>query len=254
MANYSYFKFRKRFNFNPHPYELGNFLVFNSKIESNFFFNKLLEIQENEHIPFFNFHQQDFLLKYPGEEKQFLKYVLEVVQNRIDYYKRQDIYTDAEKTAFRLSILTSFQNALDEINIWNLNKSLEVLLANKEIEIASYKQEIESLKDKLKAATKYDADIKIRLNNGTLPVLIDLIQQIQALTLPDERKFCTTQTSQSPWYKMIAKYFQNGEKDISIETVRNYFPVNKEEIKIKGSKVAKSDQLFVIKPILPLKH
>lgn len=253
MANYSYFKFRKRFDFNAHPYELGSFMVFNRKIESNFFFNKLFYIQENEHISFFNFHEKDFLLKHPGEEKQFLKHVLEEVQDRIEYYKRIDVYKDAERTLLNLSILKSFKNTLDEIDIWNLNKSYEILLAEKDIEIASHKQEIELLKGKLKTATKYDADIKIRLNNGTLPVLIDLIQQIQDLTLPDDRKFCTTQTSQSPWYKMIAKYFQNGEKEISIETVRNYFPVNKEGTNIKGSKVAKSDHLFIIKPIRPLK-
>lgn len=246
MANYSYFKFRKRFDFNPHPYELGNFMVFNKKIESNFFFNKLFEIQENEHIPFFIFHQQFFLLTHPGEEKQFLTYVLEMVQDRINYYKRQDVYKDAERTLLNLSVLKSFQSALDEINIWNLNKSLEVLLANKEIEIASYKQEIELLKEKLKTANVYNADTKIRLIEGKLPVLVDLIKQIQELTLPDGRKLTKSQ-SQSAWYKMIAKYFQNGEKDISLETVRNYFPANKETTLIKGSEVAISDKLFVIK-------
>lgn len=247
MPNPTYFKLRNRLDFHPHRYEIGNLFSFNQRLENNFFFKKLRNIEQSEHRSFFHFHQQYYLAQYPQQQKQFLKHVLDLVEHRIEDYRLKGFYTDAEQTLNNLEILNAFKSVLIELDEWSLYKSLEIQLAEKDIEIASCREEIKTLKSTIKTASKYDAESKIRIIEGTLPALIDLVQQMQVLTLPDGRKFFSVQ-SQSAWYKMIAKYFQNGEKNIPLDTLRNYFPASKPEDIIKGSEVSKSDKRFIIKP------
>jgi hypothetical protein len=78
----------------------------------------------------------------------------------------------------------------------------------------------------LKQAREFDANEKIVITNGYIAAFMDLIEQLQALSLGD-KKLATSQ-GQSPWYKMIAKYFMHGDKPISIDTARNYFPAQEE--------------------------
>ena len=61
----------------------------------------------------------------------------------------------------------------------------------------------------------------------------------------DINKLSRSQT-QSPWYKMIAKYFLHGDKEISIDTARNYFPAKKGEKPAKFIEIAEKDKLFKI--------
>lgn len=246
MTNSSYFKHRGRFDFHPNPYEIGNLFFFNPRLENNFFCNKVSSIPQTEYKPFFFFHQQFYLQQHPDQQQQFLKHVLDLVQHRIEHYRAKDIYKKAEETLNNLEVLSAFKNMLIELDEWSIHKSLETLLAEKEIEIASYRKEVKDLKNIIKIAGKYDAESKIRLIEGTLPALIYLIQQIRILTLPDGRKFCTVQ-SESAWYKMIAKYFKNGEKDIPLNTLRNYFPAGKPEKMTKGSGISEANKLFEIK-------
>lgn len=252
MLNPSYFKPRGRFDFHPHRYEIGNLFSFNQKLENNFFFKKLRNIEQSEHQPFFYFHQQYYLAQHPQQQKQFLKHVLDLVEHRIEDYRLKGFYTDAEQTLTNLEILNAFKAMLIELDEWSLHKSLEIQLVEKDIEIASCRQEIKALKSTIKTASKYDAESKIRIIEGTLPALIDLVQQMQVLTLPDKRKFFSVQ-SQSAWYKMIGKYFQNGEKDIPLDTLRNYFPASKPEDLIKGTGIAEANKLFTINRIIPKK-
>lgn len=248
MANDFYFKHRDCWDLYPHPYEIGNLFFFKPKLEGNFFCNKVRSIQQTEYKPLFFFHQQFYLQKHPGQQQHFFKHVLDLIQHRIEHYRAKDIYKDAEETLNNLKALNAFKIVLTELDEWDTNKNLETLLTEKEIEIASYKKEVEELKNIIKTAGKYDAESKIRIMEGTLPALIDLVQQMRVLTLPDGRKFCSVQ-SQSAWYKMIAKYFQNGEKDIPIDTLRNYFPAGKPEGMSKGSEISKANKLFSIEAV-----
>jgi len=63
--------------------------------------------------------------------------------------------------------------------------------------------------------------------------------------LPNDNKLTRSQ-AQSPWYKMIAKYFMHGEKDISIDTARNYFPAQKNDKPAKFIEIPEKDKLFKI--------
>lgn len=249
MKDSSYFKLRSPFNFNPHPYEIGNLFFYNKKLENNFFFNKLGKIPEDEYLPYFYFHRDHYLLSHKGQEKQFVHHLLKVTQHRIEHYRQKDLYRGAENTLDNLYVLDTFKDLLIGLDEWNLHKSLEMQLAEKDIEIATYKTEIKVLTDKLKESKEYDVDSKVRTIQGFHQTLIHLFVQIQDLELPDGRKLCKSQ-SQSAWYKMISKYFQNGEKNIPINTVRNYFPAEKDTVLIKGTDIDEKYKIFqiILKP------
>lgn len=99
----------------------------------------------------------------------------------------------------------------------------------------------------MKDLQKYETSEKIRIVEGKLATVIDLFRQLQELTLPDERKLFRSQT-QSPWYKLISKYFNHGENEIPINTARNYFPAQKNVKLIKGSEVPEEEKHFQIIP------
>lgn len=80
-----------------------------------------------------------------------------------------------------------------------------------------------------------------------LVTLIDLIRQLSEQQLPNGKPLLMSDYT-SPFYKIIAKYFSHDGKDISVDTVRNYF-VRKEEGKaIKGSQIPDDKKLFRIVP------
>jgi hypothetical protein len=146
-----------------------------------------------------------------------------------------------------LEKLNQFLKFLHTIDQWNNHKSLEILLAEKEGKIQNLKTQIENLETQVKELSQYESAEKISIMEGKLATVFDLFRQIQELTLPDERKLFRSQT-QSAWYKMLSKYFLHGEKEIPINTARNYFPANKNTKLIKGSDVADEDKIFKITP------
>ena len=70
------------------------------------------------------------------------------------------------------------------------------------------------------------------MEDGYLPTLTDLIQQLREVELPNGRKLLKSD-HHSPYYKPVAKYFNHGGKGISSDTARNYF-LSKGEALIKG--------------------
>jgi len=76
-------------------------------------------------------------------------------------------------------------------------------------------------------------------------VFIDLIDQIRELKLPNGNKLVNSQTA-SPWYKLIAKNFLNGDKPIAIGTAQNYFSVDKDNPPPKYMIITEKDKLFKI--------
>src|SRR5690606_37175586 len=76
--------------------------------------------------------------------------------------------------------------------------------------------------------------------------LIDLIQQLREVELPNGRSLIKSD-HHSAYYKLIAKYFNHGGKEIPLDPARNYF-VGKGEARIKGSQVPDGRKLFRIVP------
>ena len=238
-----YFKFRAPFDKRPNQYEIGNPIKFDRKKGDNFFFKKFFSLDADEYAQYYQFHLDWFLRDKTNTEKEFFTHVLDKIEDQIVHYHKKSI--TALDTITSLEALRKFKDVLGQFDKWNISKSLETVVAQQGIEISKLKEEILFLKGQIKAINRYEPDQKIRLLDGNLPQLIDLVKQIQDLKMPDGKKLARSQ-SQSPWYKMIARYFQHGENEISLETLRNYFPASKAGKLIKGSDISESIKRFKI--------
>ena len=245
----THFKLRQPFNFSPHRFELGRPFIFNKSYADNFFFLKLYELNEDEFSAFYRYHLDYFLKENDSEKKEFFSYIYELTTTRINYYKQQDPFksrhANNKESLEKLNLFLKFLYSIDQ---WNHHKSLEVLLTEKEEQIQDLKSKIEILEAQIKEFNQYESAEKISITEGKLATVIDIFRQLQELSSPDERKLFRSQT-QSPWYKMLSRYFLHGNKEIPINTARNYFPANKNVKHIKGSEVADEDKIFKIIPV-----
>lgn len=212
-------------------------------LEDNFFLLKIYEINEPDYPAFYQFQLEHFLKTNPGEEETFFNHVEDIVIHRIKYFKRQDPFSSNYVLNMESSMkLQAFQQFLTTVDQWHNHKPLESVISEKDEQIIQLKADIQVLEAKLKDLQQYETPEKIRIIEGKLATVVDLFRQIQDLTLPNERKLFRSQT-QSPWYKLISKYFSHGENEIPINTTRNYFPAQKDVKLIKGSKVQESDKI-----------
>jgi hypothetical protein len=241
-----FFRFRGRFDFSPNRFEIGNPIIQNKIQADNFFLKKLHSLSENEFEAYYNFHRSYFLESHPNKEDGFFKYVLGIVNNRINYLNSVNPFTGtAKRNVGPKKQLEAFLEFLKSIDRWHKTEPLESVIGDKDIQIDKLKERIAELEAQLKEATKYDAPEKVVIDKGGIPVFMDLFRQMQDLILPNNNKLTRSQT-QSPWYKMIAKYFMQGDKEISIDTARNYFPAKKDDKPTKFIEIAEKDKLFKI--------
>ena len=148
----------------------------------------------------------------------FLKHVHGIVITRVNYLNNLNPFSGTAKRSIEpKKQLEAFLNFLKTIDRWHKAEPLESVIGDKNNQIDKLKERIAELEGQLKEATKFDAAEKVVIDKGGLPAFMNLIDQLQDLTLPNENKL-TRSKSQSPWYKMIAKYFMHGDKDISIDT------------------------------------
>lgn len=243
-----YFKFRNPFDFSPHRFEIGNAIIQNKGLADNFFLKKLYDLEEEEYGPYYYFHYDYFLISHPNQEEQYFNHVTDIVINRIDHYKKKDPFSSSYPNHMAsVKKLEAFLVFLKTIDRWHKLEPIESVVAEKDREIDRLNAKIEMLEAQIKEATKYDASEKVVLSKGCLAAFVHIIHQIQDLKMPNDHKLVRTQ-GQSPWYKMIAKYFKHGDKDIPIETAQNYFPANRDDKPSKYIKIDEEDKLFKIVP------
>ncbi|WCT11021.1 hypothetical protein [Mucilaginibacter jinjuensis] len=249
MATQSkYFKFRGRFDFSPHRFEIGNPIIQNKALSDNFFLNKLYKLGKEEFSSYYNFHLIYFSKCNPEQEEEFFYHVTDIVISRIAFFKKKDpfssSYPDHMATARQLEAFLYF---LKKVDRWHKLAPIESVVAEKDRMIDQLNGRIADLEAQLKESTKYDAGEKIVIDKGSISTFMNLVHQIQDLKLPNNNRLARSQ-AQSPWYKMIAKYFKHGDKDISIDTAHNYFPANKDDKPSKYINIAEDDKLFKIVP------
>ena len=244
----TYFKHRDRFKFSPNTFEIGRPFIQNKKVEDNFFLLKLYSLQEAEYPAFYQFHLDHFLKINPMQEEAFFTHVKDTTVNRIKHFKRTDPFA-GKYAANMLSAtkLENFHKYLQTVDQWNKSKPIEAVINEKDDLIKKLKEQVKQQEAQIKEYNKYEAGEKIAINKGSLPVFIDLVLQLQELTLPNEHKLVRSQI-QSPWYKMIAKYFLHGENEIPIDTARNYFPARKGEQSSKFLSIDDKDKIYEIMP------
>ena len=243
-----YFKPLARFKKREHPFDIGMPFSWWKGHYDRHFLNNLYKRKESEFEAFYKYHLNHFLKVNDGsQEVEFYKHVRDIIQDGVAILIKEDnpgSKTKHERTNTQKAQLRLFADYLDSIDLWTVRPQLE-LNAEKDNQISKLKQRVVELEIQLKEAAKHDAGEKIVIAKGGIAAFMDLIQQIQELTLPNDNKLTRSQT-QSPWYKMIAKYFVHGEKDISIDTARNYFPAQKNDKPAKFIEIPEKDKLFKI--------
>ena len=218
-----FFKFRGRFDFSPHPYEIGNPIFSNRKLEDNFFALKLYSLPEGEYKAFYDFHLNHYLLRNPDSREAFFRKVNRSIQRRITFYSGKNPFkAEYEIHSANLEKLEAFQKLLDSIDEWNVNTSTEKMLNQKDAEIALLKNNLADLQDRFDKMLQYEASEKIVINSGSIAAFMDLMRQLRKQVLPNGKRLVVTQ-GHSPWYKMVAKNFVHGDKPISLATAQNYF-------------------------------
>jgi len=243
MTSDTYFKFRGRFELFPYRYDIG-WLIFTDKIFGlNFFINKIYKIKKDEYPTFYNYQLNHYLEGNAGQEEAFFDHVYDIVNTRIKFYK--GLKPSAQGLQFTAK-LEAFLAYLESIDQWHKTQPLESVIADKNKQIDQLEARIKELENQIKDYVKYEAGEKIVISKGGLPVFIDLVNQIRTLILPNDNKLVNSQT-ESPWYKLIAKNFQHGDKPISIDTAHNYFPADKDNPPPKYTIIAEKDKLFKIR-------
>jgi hypothetical protein len=240
----NFFKFRGRFDFSPHRYEIGRPIIQNREAEDNFLLLRLYEIDESEFSDYYKFHLEDFLKSFPEQEEAFFYSVEDIISTRIRYFQRQDPFgSNHAANNERIRQLRGFQEFLTTIDQWHKSKPIETIVSEKDEQITLLKAKIEELENQLDEFAAFEASEKIKINKGNLSAFMDLMQQLQRLILPNGNKLLSAQ-AYSPWYKMIAKNFLHGDKPIALATAQHYFcsPESSKYIFI-----AKKEKMFEIK-------
>lgn len=244
-----FYKFRRRFDFSPHPYEIGNPIFSNRKLEDNFFALKLYSLPDGEYRAFYDFHLDHYLLRNPDGREEFFRKVNRSIQRRITFYSAKNPFKpEYEIHSANMDKLEAFKGFLNTIDEWDINTSTEKMLSQKDAEIAQLTSNLADLQARLDDILQYEANEKIAINSGDLAAFMDLMRQLQKLTMPGGRRLLKTQ-GYSPWYKMIAKNFVHGDKPIPLATAQNYFS---SEDSSKYIFISDKDRAFNIVPIKPV--
>lgn len=240
----TYFNCRKAFDFRPHPYQVGRFFGSRRGYEDNMFLVKICELQLREFPSFYTFHFS-YAHKKNISEEEFFKYIWDVVSLRISYLKHRDPFSSyREQNQKRLQHLVHFQAFLRKMDKWNL-RPIEELLEERELLISNQQEQIIELKSKLSQLQQYDVAIKAMVQDDHLSTFIDLIQQMRRLQLPNGRNLLKSD-HESPYYKMLAKYFSYEGKDIPLDTLRNYFSKKAQANSRKGIAIPEDKKIFRI--------
>src|SRR5690606_9545605 len=170
----NYFKSRKRLDFSPHPFDVSNILGLKRGYGNNHFLLKIYGLDKTEFENYYAYHLNHFLSTGQGTEKDFLSHVWYIVQKRIEHFERKDPFSSGHpRHQSNIGKLTEFQQYLDTRDKWNIRPN-DALLKEKDGRIA----ELEAHIQELKAHTKYGVAQKVYVEDGYLPTLIDLIQQL----------------------------------------------------------------------------
>ncbi|WP_299289350.1 hypothetical protein [uncultured Mucilaginibacter sp.] len=243
-----YFKPLARFKKREHPFDIGKPFSWWKGHYDRHFLNNLYQRKESEFEAFYKYHLDHFLTVNAGsQEVEFYKHLRDLIQDGIAVLIKEDkpgSKTKHERTNIQKTQLRAFAGYLDSIDQWAVRPRLEVY-TEKDATIARQQNEIAALEKQISEMKEYDVVQKIRIEEGHLPTVIDLIQQLRDLQLPAGRNLlrCDYKT---PYYKMISKYFSLGGKDIPIETAKNYFSDKQNDVSVKGILVPSENKLFKI--------
>ena len=244
-----YFKHRALFDFDKQTNDVGFPLPWTKGNEDNHFLFRLYKKNKEQYEAFYQYQLNFFLGRYEdATEHEFFVHVKQIITDAISELINKDRYTPkhVRERQNRLQ-LQEFLDYLNVIDQWFIQSTDQETIKRQLEEIAKLNAENKKLKEENKKLRELETEDYIDIREGRHRTLYHLMLQIRELKLDDNKELANA-TTLNIWSKMIAKYFRAGGKEISIESVKRYFPPDNNTDNTKYKDVPKKDQLFTIVP------
>jgi hypothetical protein len=244
-----YFKHKAIFDFDKQTNDVGFPLPWTKGNEDNHFLFRLYKKTKEQYEPFYQYQLNFFLGRYAdAAEQEFFVHVKQIITDAITELINKDRYTSkhVRERQNRLQ-LQEFLDYLNSIDQWFIQSTDQETIKRQLEEIAKLNAENKKIKKENKKLRELETKDYIDIREGRHRTLYHLMLQIRELKLDDNKELVNA-TTLNIWSKMIAKYFRSGGKEISIESVKRYFPPDNNIDNIKYKDVPQKDKIFTIVP------
>ncbi|WP_313367632.1 hypothetical protein [Sphingobacterium mizutaii] len=244
----TYFKTRRPFTRRVHRYDIGSPIGFWNHFDDNHFLNRLYQIGNLEQEAYYHYHLDHALRKGKCTEAEFYEHVREIVADHIEAIRKESPFSRKHaRNRVNLRCLRAFRDYLITINTYGYRDPVDITITRYDMEIDALKKQLAEKNRKLEALKPYESEYKIRITKGYLNSFIDLIHQIAEIKDPNRDNLRLVNAStESVWVKMISKYFQHGDVEINLETLRSRFTPDKDNPSSKYRPIQEKDKIFKI--------
>ncbi|MFP9113907.1 hypothetical protein ACLI1A_08185 [Flavobacterium sp. RHBU_3] len=244
----TYFKIRRPFSIRQHRYDIGSPVGFWTLYDDNHFLARLYQIGNEEQEAFYSYHLQYAVSSGKCTEAEFYAHVREIVADHIEALRKESPFSrNHGRNRANLKMLRIFRDYLITINTYGYLDPVDITITRYNTEINELKTQLAQKEQLLKDIKVFETDQKIRITKGYLYTLVDIIQQLGELRLPDKDGVRLLRPStEMVWVKLICKYFQHGEDEISVQTLRSYFPADKNNPGIKYRDIQSKNKFYKI--------
>jgi hypothetical protein len=244
-----YFKHRTILDFNNKTDDIGFPLPWKKGNEDNHFLFRLYKKNKEQYDHFYQYQLDFFLGRYEdATEQEFFIHVKQIITDTISELVNRNRYTSKHvqerKSRMQLQEFLDYLNSIDQ---WFIQSTDQETIKRQLEEIAKLNAENKKLKEENKKLRELETKDYIDIREGKHRTLYHLMLQIRELKLDDNKELANA-TTLNIWSKMIAKYFRAGGKEISIESVKRYFPPDNNIDHAKYKDVPQKDKLFTIVP------
>lgn len=246
----TYFKIRRPFSRRQHRYDIGSPVGFWNLYDDNHFLARLYQIGNEEQEAFYSYHLRYAVNSGKCSEAEFYAHVREIVADHIEALRKESPFSGNHgRNRTNLKMLRVFRDYLISINIYGYLDPVDITITRYNSEINELKKQLAQKEQLLKDMKVFETEQKIRITKGYLYTLVDIIQQLGELRLPDKDGVRLLRPStEMVWVKLICRYFQHGDEDINQQTLRSYFPANKDNPGTKYRPIQDKHKHFRIQP------
>lgn len=251
MKNRTYFRTRPRFGKAQHPFDIGMPFFWWKGHYDLHFLKRLYERTQDEFCAYYDHHLQFFLKENEeATEIEFFRHVNDIVSDELGKLIADDKRESKSKhksIVQQKKMLRAFLNHLTSIDQWNVSRTKDEIIAEKESEIKELKEIVVQLTKELKEARKLETDGVIDIPKGYVLTVVDLFVKLRKQVIKDGRELAFAQFS-IVWTKMICQHFTEEGKHISFGRVQRYFPADLKDLKERYAEIPSKNQLFDIVP------
>jgi len=244
----TYFKTRRPFSIRKHRYDIGSPIGFWNYYDDNHFLTRLYVIGNEEQGQYYHYQMEYAVSTAKCTEAEFYAHVREIVADHIEAIRKESPFSRKHaQNRIHLKCLRMFRDYLISINSYGYRDPVDITITRYDSEIASLKKELAQKDKELEKLKKYETDYKVRITKGYLNAFVDIIHQFPEIRIPnqDSTRLLSAST-ESVWVKMICKYFQHGEEEINIETLRSRFTSDRENPGSKYRPIREKEKIFRI--------